>query len=221
MKGEEHFHEKADAYEDLIVEIVSDAPVFFGTVTSFVPEGEIDLLELGSGTGFVTEQILNVNPQARVTCIDMDPAMLAVARRKESLSSVTFLEGDFRNVWPEGQFDLVLTSLCLHHLPDDDRAMVLCHIYDTLRPGGRFINGDVFRPDERWEEEDLKNQWYHSMRANGLSTAEAESMLAKRERNYQFLDTLPHFREKMIRAGFERILCPYVNGIYSVFVGCR
>ncbi|QYZ78555.1 class I SAM-dependent methyltransferase [Methanofollis formosanus] len=221
MKGEEHFHEKADVYEDLIVRIVSDAPAFFGTIADFIPEGKIEVLELGSGTGFVTEQILSANPQAKVTCIDMDPAMLAVAQRKENLKTIAFLEGDFREVWPDGMFDLVLTSLCLHHLPDDDRAMILGHVHDALKPGGRFVNGDVFRPEEIWEEKILSARWYHSMQTNGLPAVEAESMLAKRERNYQFLDTFTHFREKMTRAGFERILCPYVDGIYAVFVGCR
>lgn len=221
MKGEEHFHDRPDAYEDLIVRIVPDARTFFGTVVSFVPGGEISVLELGSGTGYVTEMILRADPEASVTCIDMDPAMLAVARKKDLLHKVSFLEGDFRTVWPEKQFDLVLTSLCLHHLPDQDRAAVIGRIHETLRPGGIFVNGDAFRGATQDEEEAVRRLWRDEMRENGLPAGEVESMLSKRERNTGYLDTLPGYLQKMKDAGFKQVVCPYRHGIYAVVAGTR
>lgn len=221
MKGEEHFHDRPAAYEDLIVRIVPDARTFFGTVVSFVPGGKISVLELGSGTGYVTEMVLRASPTASVTCIDMDPAMLAVARQKEMLRGVSFLEGDFREVWPEEQFDLVLTSLCLHHLPDPDRTAVIGRIYKTLRPGGVFVNGDVFRGATPEEEEEDRRLWRHEMTENRLPAGEVEAMLAKRERNVFYQDTLPGYLQKMKEAGFKQVTYPYRHGIYAVVAGSR
>ncbi|WP_067049718.1 class I SAM-dependent methyltransferase [Methanofollis ethanolicus] len=221
MKGEEHFHDRADAYEDLIIGIVPDAQSFFGAVVSSVPGEEVSVLELGSGTGYVTEMVLRANPAAAVTCIDMDPAMLAVARRKEALGAVSFLEGDFRDVWPEGQFDIVLTSLCLHHLPDRDRAAVVRRIRETLRPGGVFVNGDVFRGVTPEEEDADCRLWRQAMAENGLPIGEIELMLAKRKRNATCLDTLPGYLQKMKDAGFRQITHPYRHSIYAVVVGVR
>jgi tRNA (cmo5U34)-methyltransferase len=219
MKGEEHFHDRADAYEDLIIKIVPDARSFFGTVVSTVDHGGGSVLELGSGTGYVTEMVLRASPGASVTCIDMDPAMLAVARSKEALRGVSYLEGDFREVWPKGQFDLVLTSLCLHHLPDPDRAAVVRRIREALRPGGVFVNGDVFRGVTPEEEERDCNLWEQAMAENGLPAGERDAMLAKRKRNAAYLDTLPGYLRKMKDAGFGEVTCQYHHGIYAVVTG--
>ncbi|MDD4253768.1 MAG: methyltransferase domain-containing protein [Methanofollis sp.] len=221
MKSEEHFHDRADAYEDLIVGIVPDARAFFGAAVSSVPGGEVSVLELGSGTGYVTEMVLRANPEAAVTCIDMDPAMLAVARRKEALRGVSFLEDDFRDIWPEGQFDIVLTSLCLHHLPDSDRAAVVRRIHTTLRPGGVFVNGDVFRGVTPEEEEADCRLWRQAMAENGLPVEEIEAMLARREKNTACPDTLPAYLQKMKDAGFTQITCPYRHSIYAVVAATR
>lgn len=221
MKGEEHFHDRADAYEDLIIKIVPDAQSFFGAVVSSLPEGKVSVLELGSGTGYVTEMVLRASPTAAVTCIDMDPAMLAVARRKKTLQGVSYLEGDFREVWPEGKFDLVLTSLCLHHLPDPDRASIVRRISTALRPGGVFVNGDVFRGETPEDEERDCRLWEQAMTENGLSAGERDAMLAKRKRNVAYLDTRPGYLQKMKDAGFTQITCPYRHGIYAVVTGTR
>ncbi|WP_342678220.1 class I SAM-dependent methyltransferase [Methanofollis sp. UBA420] len=221
MKSEEHFHDCADAYDDLIVGIVPDAPAFFGTVVSSLPDGETSVLELGSGTGYVTEMVLRASTAASVTCIDMDPAMLAVARRKETLRGVSFLEGDFRDIWPEEQFDIVLTSLCLHHLSDQDRAAVVRRIHTTLRPGGIFVNGDVFRGVTSEEEERDCRLWQQAMAENGLPVEEIEAMLARREKNAACLNTLPGYLQKMKDAGFRQITCSYRHSIYAVVTCTR
>jgi len=221
MKGEEHFHDRADAYEDLIARIVPDAPAFFGKVVSLVPGGRPAVLELGSGTGYVTETVLRKSPAATVTCIDMDRAMLDVAQRKQTLLGVSFIEGDFRKVWPPGQFDLVLTSLCLHHLPDADRAAVLRRIHRSLRPSGVFVNGDVFLGATPEEEETNCRLWSQAMAKNSLPDDEAAAMLARREKNAPCLDTLPGYLQKMKDAGFREIICTYRQSIYAVVAGTR
>jgi tRNA (cmo5U34)-methyltransferase len=221
MKAEEHFNDRADRYEALIEKIVSHPGIFFGTAAACVPGGEIAVLELGSGTGYVTELLLAQNPEAQITCIDMTPEMLSVARAKPALRGVTFLEGDFRDVWPGGRFDCVISTLCLHHLPDADRAALIRRIHSTLNEGGRFINGDAFRPESAWEEEVYMKRWRRDMTAAGLPGSEAEGMIAKRKKSYQFLDTFHAYHRKLSDAGFKKVICPYVFDIYGVVVAVR
>jgi tRNA (cmo5U34)-methyltransferase len=219
MKAEEHFNDTADRYEGLIVNIISNPALFFDSALDYIPDGKITVLELGSGTGYVTEQILEKNPDAEITCIDMTPEMLVIARKKSTLAGVAFLEGDFREVWPDGLFDVVITTLCLHHLPDADRAAIVRHIRTSLKTGGCFINGDVFRPEYAWEETIYRTRWGRYMTEHGLSGPEAEGMLAKREKSYGFIDTFEQYRQKLADAGFERILFPYHYDFYGVFIG--
>jgi tRNA (cmo5U34)-methyltransferase len=220
-KAKEHFNDTADRYEDQIEKIMPYADLFFGITLDCIPGGRTSVLELGSGTGYVTERILRRNPQARITCIDMTPEMLAIARGKPELEGVSFIEGDFREVWPEEQFDLVVTTLCLHHLPDADRARVIHRISTTLNEGGYFINGDIFRPESEWEERISRNRWRRYMVEHGLPAGDAEGMIETRQENFRYIDTLRGYRQKLSDAGFQRILCPYVCYFTSVFLAGR
>ncbi|KUG20376.1 MAG: class I SAM-dependent methyltransferase [Methanomicrobiaceae archaeon] len=221
MKAKEHFNDKADRYEALIQKIIPEACLFFGTAVDHVPAEPASILELGSGTGFVTEQILARCPEAEITCIDMTPEMLAVARAKPALSAVRFIEGDFRDVWPEERFDVVFSTLCLHHLTDADRTAVIRRIRATLNEEGRFINGDVFKPESDWEEALYRDRWRRHMAESGVFEAEAEGMIEKRHNSFGFLDTFGKYREKLIDAGFQQIFCPYTYEFYGIFVALR
>ncbi len=221
MKAEEHFNDRADRYEELIRNIIPHSELFFGSTVECVPDGSITVLELGSGTGYVTEQILRKNPGAKITCIDMTPEMLAIARNKALLDGVTFMEGDFRDVWPDERFDVVITTLCLHHLPDADRAALIRRIHITLNTGGRFINGDVFKPESDWEERLFRKRWRRTMMENGLPGGEAEGMINKRHASYSYLDTFRNYRQKCADAGFERVFCPYIYDFYGIMVAFR
>lgn len=220
-KGREHFDGIENEYEKMIVQIVPCSWDFFGSVLSLVPDGPVRVLELGSGTGFVTAMLRAQNPAAEITGIDLSPGMLAVAEAKPELSDVTFITGDFREVWGTGTFDVVLTTLCLHHLPDADRAALLKTIHDSLNEGGIFVNGDVFAAECDREEAMNMAWWRDAMQENGLSADEAAAMIRKREDNAAYLDTIRGYREKMEAAGFGTTVHLYKNRIYSTFAGFR
>ncbi len=47
---------------------------------------------------------------------------------------------------PAGPFDLVVSVLAIHHLEGSDKAALFTRIAGVLRPGGRFVLGDVVIP---------------------------------------------------------------------------
>ncbi|WAI00338.1 class I SAM-dependent methyltransferase [Methanogenium organophilum] len=220
-KGREHFDGIENEYERMIVQIVPSPRDFFGSVLSLIPDGPVRVLELGSGTGFVTAMLCARNPEAEITGIDLSPGMLEVAKAKPELSDVTFITGDFREVWGTGTFDVIFTTLCLHHLPDADRAALLKTIHDSLREGGVFVNGDVFAAECDREEALNMAWWRDAMQKNGLSAGEAEEMIQKRRDNTAYLDTISGYRQKMEAAGFGTTVHLYKNRIYSTFAGFR
>src|SRR3954447_14816438 len=50
----------------------------------------IRILELGCGTGYVTEQLSNLFPKAHITAVDFADEMIAVAKTRKSLRNVMF-----------------------------------------------------------------------------------------------------------------------------------
>jgi tRNA (cmo5U34)-methyltransferase len=72
------------------------------------------LLELGIGTGETARRVLALHPGARLTAVDSSPEMLD--RAKESFPDADFRLARLEDSLPQGPFDLVYSTLAVHHL---------------------------------------------------------------------------------------------------------
>jgi len=108
------------------------------------------LLDVGCGTGGVTipaKKRIGLN--GPVSGIDPSPEMIEVARKKAKNAG---LEIDFRIgvieslPYADGSFDVVTSSLMMHHLPYDVQQKGLTEIYRVLSPGGRILIADAMKP---------------------------------------------------------------------------
>lgn len=103
------------------------------------------VLELGCGTGQVTERLLAAG--ARVVAVDALPAMLEGARRRAP--EAEYVVGDVFDDLPAGPFDAVVLSFVLHNLPADRRRLLLARSADLLTPGGTVAVLDWHLPAGR------------------------------------------------------------------------
>ena len=102
------------------------------------PVGSGSVLDVGCGTGEMTERLATKCPQATFTGIDLEEKHLDRARVRCAKfgSRVRFQVGDALALpFPEAQFDLVVCRHLLQAIPDARRA--LSEIRRVLRPGGR------------------------------------------------------------------------------------
>lgn len=102
-----------------------------------------DVLEVAVGTGL---NIPLYDPEARVTGIDLSPAMLEIAHRRalEAGRDVDLREGDAQDLpFDDGSFDSVVCTFSLCNIPDPEVAMAEMH--RVLRDGGRLILVDHIR----------------------------------------------------------------------------
>jgi trans-aconitate 2-methyltransferase len=91
------------------------------------------VLDVGCGTGRVTEALLALVPRGRVLAIDASAEMVELARRRL---------GDRARVWRQDVLDLALdepvdaivSTAALHWVPDHDRLWA--RLAQALRPGG-------------------------------------------------------------------------------------
>jgi SAM-dependent methyltransferase len=111
------------------------------------------VLDLACGTGSISARVLRRFPRARCTGVDLDPALLTIARGSfagdERVEFVTadLTDPDWTRRLPHRSYDAVLTATALHWLRGDQLAVLYGQIADVLRDGGVFMNADHM-PDE-------------------------------------------------------------------------
>jgi ubiquinone/menaquinone biosynthesis C-methylase UbiE len=105
------------------------------------------VLDVGCGTGSLTLAAKRAaGPGAVVAGIDPSPEMIERAKQKAAKAGV---EVDFRVAaiealpFDDAMFDVVLSSLMLHHLPDEVKRRGFAEAARVLRPGGRFFAIDM------------------------------------------------------------------------------
>jgi SAM-dependent methyltransferase len=123
-------------------------------------------VDLGIGTGALAARCLAVTPSARITGVDEDEGMLAVARKRLG-RGFTAIHGSFERV-DLPACDAVTASLALHHVPTPARRVrLLRRIHRALRRGGVLISADCYLAS-----------------TGGLRAAERRDWLAHLERRY-------------------------------------
>lgn len=219
----EHYLNKVNQYDANLHAILPNSVLFYKTCLSFFPDtnAPLSVLELGSGTGYVTALIKERRPDAEIVSVDKSPEMLALAKMKDDLIGVSFIEGDITEGLPEGRFDLVITTLTLHHIADIDRRGLLYQVNERLNEGGICICGDVFRPQEDWIEPIYRERWVNHMRDAGMSPEQIRDTVTGREMAWPMLDTMHGFYRKLKEAGFAKILIPLHYDMFGVFVAWK
>lgn len=91
-----------------------------------------NIVDLGCGAGNVTRLLAGQWPQARITGIDSDSAMLDKAA--SSLSSITWQQADIAAWQGEQPLDLVFSNAALHWLGDHQH--LLLRLVEQLAVGG-------------------------------------------------------------------------------------
>lgn len=104
------------------------------------------VLDLGAGTGETSRRCLEIHPGATVVAVDssaeiLDVALATLGERGECRV------GRLEDPLPNGQFELVVSALAVHHLPGPGKADLFRRIWECLTTSGMFVLGDVIVPD--------------------------------------------------------------------------
>jgi len=135
------------------------------------------VLDVACGTGTLAIAAKRqVGAEGTVTGIDASAEMIERARAKVEKTglNVTFVNGTAQQLpLGDGQFDIVMGTLMLHHLPKPVRSAFAREARRVLKPGGRLLLIDFGKPPRQFRLPRLHRHGHADMDAIGALLAES------------------------------------------------
>jgi ubiquinone/menaquinone biosynthesis C-methylase UbiE len=105
------------------------------------------VLDIGCGDGYFTRVMAQaVMPAGTAHGVDPSQAAIGRARGVTRLTNCTFSKGTAQALdATDASYDVVVSSLMIHHLPEPDRLDAFREMFRVLAPGGRVLIAE-FRP---------------------------------------------------------------------------
>lgn len=197
----------------------------FGALTDYLffeRNAEVRILELGCGTGNLSLYLSAYYPYAQLTLLDLSPEMLKKVAEKmtDRSNTVRYVEAGFMDAeFEPDSFDLVVASIALHHLTDNEKGDIYKRIHGWLAPGGQFrcADGVLTLPKEQAHPV-VQGQWGHWAKQLG---AQDEEIAMWREHEVQFdhFTSLHEHFAMLDAAGFRNVDCYWKKFLWAVFGG--
>lgn len=228
---EEFSRDYLDRADICIVERRKMFEILCSFVSHFMQAGVKRTLDLGCGDGVLTEELLKLAPSVSATLIDGSEEMLTKAKaRLQQYEGVEYIRSSFQELLSDNllqtAFDIVFSSMAIHHLTMDEKSELFKAAYGWLNDGGAFINIDVVLAPtgalDEWYME-LWEKWMDERTASlGIRDSKSKDII----RLYKDLeenkpDTLDDQLAALSSAGFREVDCFYKYGIFAVYGGMK
>ena len=218
--------DNAEAYVPFRQEMLKVLALYY---RNFILEKESRcVLDLGCGDGVLSRIVLGLDEKASITLVDGSQEMLdQAAERLGSQANLSYLESSFQDLVKndpiEGFFDLVMSSLAIHHLSGEDKVSLYEYIYGRLNPGGYFINIDVvLAPTDELEAWYMQvwEEWIERRKAEGKTDRDFSDIIRRYKENTDNVpDTLSFQLKTLEKIGFAQVDCFYKHGVFVIFGG--
>ena len=192
------FDARTEGYEEHQLNTIDFAQEFYPFTAGCLPkESGARILDLGCGTGLELDEFFDLNPDAKVTGIDLAAGMLNALKKKFSSKDITLILGSYFEVpFGEAQFDAAVSVESLHHFTKEEKLPLYTKLKAALKSGGYFILTDYFAMTE--EEETARRQELLRLRKE-------QNLPDDEFYHYDTPLTVEHEKEALLASGFSKV----------------
>lgn len=204
------FENRLEGYDNHMLTAIEGADEFYKFTAAFLPSGpESEVLDLGCGTGLELEEYFSLNPNAKITGIDLSAAMLNALSEKFPDKRMHLIHGSYFDVPFENEkFDAAVSVESLHHFTAEQKLPLYIKLFGALKNGGYFILTDYFA-----ESAELEKIYFEN-----LERMKRKQNIADHEfYHYDTPLTAEHEIEILKKAGFSDIkILKSWNATYTI-----
>ena len=195
----------------------------------------IQILDLGVGTGYLTHKIIEMFPNTSVVAIDAARMMIdkAKIRLKEQLGQITFKVASFQELPDKVKditgLDAVVSAFALHHLLREEKLKLFRYVHSILKPDGWFINCDIFNAVDPAVEALYRRLLYKGTQERTRSLKHQEKSLdyiaseytSKEKRDGDNPLSITEETQLLTEAGFRMVDCFWKEYREAVYGGTK
>ena len=214
------FDDNAGQYDNQREKLIPCFSDFYKIAVSVAGTNKMkpEVLDIGAGTGLLSSFMLEKIPNANLTLIDISEKMIEIAKdRFKNNSALTYIVDDYSKYPFDKTYDIVVSSLSIHHLTDDQKQQLYAKIYSILNQGGVFVNADQVLGDTPFIETLYKRDWEYKVETSGLAKDEIQSAYERTA-----LDKMATLKDQLgwlTEAGFSDVDCIYKYFNFVVLFG--
>ena len=214
-------------HEEMMATLVSAAP--------FNAEDAIRIVDIGAGAGPLADVLLECFPRATLLALDGSASMRAVLTARTARFGdrihIRAFKLDTLNWWDlmHGA-DLVVSSLCLHHLTDAKKQYLYKAIAERLTARGALLIADLVEPPHAAVRRLAADSWDASASAQADAAGAPElfaTFVERRWNHYRFPDPVDrpaplfHHLVWLKHAGLAVVDCFWLYAGHAVFGGFK
>ena len=204
------------------------------TLAPFSSDDSFRAVELGTGEGHLSHAILELFPNASVLALDGSNEMLELTRARlgrfgnRAVTDYFELGSDDWLPFVDGT-DLVVSSLCIHHLDDDGKRSLFASLRERISERGAFLIADLVAPRRAEAHRLFAETWdYFAERQSHAETGSGElfDLFVATEWNvYRYPDPMDTPSELFAQlrwleaAGFHGVDCYWLRAAHAIYGG--
>lgn len=147
---ENFYNDVSKEYTDFIERCVPKYKEMLSMLFIYLPEkyAPKSILELGCGTGNLTTQISKHFPATKIFAVDISEKCIKECKQRLPKIGIEYIKADFRNLdFKENSFDLIISSISIHHLKDKEKADFFRKLFQWQNPKGILTFCDQFKAE--------------------------------------------------------------------------
>lgn len=221
MKVSEIFDKHSKKYDNERKNLIPCFDNFYNIAIDIIDSenNKPKVLDLGGGTGIMTQFLIEKYPKAQVEIIDLADNMLDIAREKfKDNPNISFRNEDYLKADFDGKYDIIISALSIHHLTKEQKKQIYEKYINLLNDDGIFVNADLFL-DEDDKVEKLFYKKTDDLILEKVTLKEFQQ--ANERKKFDDKDTIKYQLDCLKDAGCSIVGVPFKFYNYAIIWGCR